>query len=189
MHLSWEDIQRWLDEYRSFGPIPGAAAAMLESFFPILPLAAIIVANVNAYGLLSGGLTSWVGVVLGSLIVFLLSRKFGRRVRMWIERKHPGLEKSIHWVETHGFTSIFVLTCFPFTPSTLVNIVSGLSRMPIPSFVAATLLGKAVMIGIVSAAGYDLESLIRQPWKAAVALVFLVVVWLFGRKLESKFLR
>ncbi|CAG7632206.1 hypothetical protein PAESOLCIP111_03357 [Paenibacillus solanacearum] len=187
--LSWENIERWLQQYESLGPLPGIAAAMVESFIPVLPLVAIIVANVNAYGPIVGALLSWLGIVLGSVSVFLLARKFGGRLRGWIERKYSGSRRLIHWVETHGFTPIFVLSCFPFTPSSLVNIVSGMSRLPLHTFVTATMLGKAVMVGIVSVAGYDLEGLIRKPWKAALVAIVLVVIWLVGRKLESRYMK
>ncbi|CAG7635914.1 TVP38/TMEM64 family protein [Paenibacillus allorhizosphaerae] len=187
--LSWEDIENWLQHYESLGPIPGVAAAMVESFIPVLPLVAIIVANVNAYGPIIGALLSWLGIVFGAVSVFLLARKFGSRLRGWIERKYPGSRKLIHWVETHGFTPIFVLSCFPFTPSSLVNVVSGISRLPLHTFVTATMLGKAVMVGIVAVAGYDLEGLFRKPWKAVAVIVVLAVIWLIGRKLESRYMK
>jgi uncharacterized membrane protein YdjX (TVP38/TMEM64 family) len=187
--LSWKDMERWLQHYESLGPLPGIAAPMLEAFIPVLPLIAIIIANVNAYGLIGGALLSWVGVVLGAVSVFLLSRKFGSRVRSWVERKYPAAQKFIHWVETHGFTPIFLLACIPFTPSALVNIVSGMSKLPVHTFVTATILGKAIMISMVSIIGYDLGGLIRDPWKAVIAVLSLVLIWVLGKKMEAKYMK
>lgn len=187
--LDWQDVEHWLKQYEQLGPLPGILAPMAESFLPVLPLVAILVANVNAYGLGEGILLSWVGVVLGSVSVFAIFRKFGGRLRGWIERKYPKSEKFVHWLERHGFTPIFLLACFPFTPSSLVNIVAGLSKVPLHTFVVATALGKGVMIFLVSFAGHNLDNLFRQPWKIALILCVFFIMWLSGRKLESKYFK
>lgn len=187
--LNWHEIEQWLRHYEALGPLPGIAVPMLESFLPFLPLVAILVANVNAYGLWEGLLLSWTGVVLGAISVFLLSRKFGGRFRRFLERTYPKSEKFILWVEQRGFTPIFLLSCFPFTPSFIVNVVSGISKIPLHTFVTATLLGKGVMIFMVSYAGHDLGSLISHPWKLAVIAGLFILLWISGRKLESRYLK
>ncbi|MGF7034355.1 putative membrane protein YdjX (TVP38/TMEM64 family) [Paenibacillus mucilaginosus] len=187
--MNWHQVEHWLKQYEALGPLPGIVAPMVESYIPVLPLVAILVANVNAYGLTEGFLLSWIGVVLGSISVFAIVRRFSGRIRGWIERKHPRSQRLIHWLETHGFTPIFVLACFPFTPSSLVNIVSGLSRVPFHTFAVATTLGKGVMIFLVSFAGHDIRSLLSQPWKIALVLGVFALMWLMGRKLESKYFK
>ncbi|PZE21715.1 TVP38/TMEM64 family protein [Paenibacillus xerothermodurans] len=187
--LSWEDIEYILHQYEGLGPLPGIFGAFLESFLPILPLIAIIVANVNAYGLWEGAVYSWFGVVGGATCVFLLVRKFGGRFRGFIESRYPKSNKFIHWVETHGFTPIFILACFPFTPSAFINIVAGISKLPTRVFLIATAMGKAVMILLVSIAGHDLGNLLEQPWKIVTIVVLLALIWLMGRKLESRYTR
>ncbi|MFC0216624.1 TVP38/TMEM64 family protein [Paenibacillus chartarius] len=187
--FNWQQLDEWLTQFEAMGPIPGILVPMSESFLPFLPLVALIVTNVNAYGFWEGLLLSWIGVVLGSISVFLLVRAFGRRFRGFIERKLPRSEKFIHWVETNGFMPIFILACFPFTPSSVVNIISGLSKLEIHKFAIATLLGKGIMIALVSFAGHDLASLLHQPWKLALIVVGFILLWLIGRKLESKFMK
>ncbi|WP_281883647.1 TVP38/TMEM64 family protein [Paenibacillus sp. YYML68] len=187
--IRWEDIQHWLQQYESLGPIPGIVAPMLESFFPVLPLVAILVANVNAYGLGQGFLLSWIGVVAGSISVFAIVRALGGRLRSMLESRLPRTEKLIHWLEKHGFTSIFLLACFPFTPSSLVNIVSGMSRIPFHTFFTATLLGKGVMIFLVSMAGSDLGGMLRNPWKLALIIGVLALMWFIGKRLEKRYMK
>jgi uncharacterized membrane protein YdjX (TVP38/TMEM64 family) len=150
---------------------------------------AILIANVNAYGFAESILLSWIGVFIGCMTVFGLVRKFGGRFRHFIDRKYPRSQKFIHWLERNGFTTIFLLACFPFTPSSLVNVVAGLSKLPVLTFVIATALGKAVMIFIVSFAGHDLNQLFKQPWKIALILVVFTLMWVMGRKVEAKFMK
>ncbi|SDD14716.1 Uncharacterized membrane protein YdjX, TVP38/TMEM64 family, SNARE-associated domain [Paenibacillus sp. UNCCL117] len=187
--LTWEDIDRWLKQYEALGPLPGVLAPFVEAFVPMLPLVAILVANVNAYGLAEGAFLSWIGVVGGAVCVFALVRTFGGRLRGFLERKLPRTGRLIHWLEEHGFTSVFLLACFPFTPSAVVTLVSALSRMPLHTFVIATALGKGVMIFLVSLAGSDLAGILRHPWKLVLILSAFGLMWLLGKKVESKYMK
>lgn len=183
-----QDIENIMDKYESFGPLPGILLPFIESLLPFLPLVAIVVANASAYGFWLGFLYSWIGVVTGAFSVFWLVRRFGGRFRQFIVRKYPKSQRLTTFFERKGFTLIFVLACFPFTPSSLVNIVSGLSRIPMYTFLTATMLGKGVMLMLVSYAGYDLTTLIHKPWKLVAICVVFLLLWLIGRKLESHFL-
>ncbi|MEK3915588.1 TVP38/TMEM64 family protein [Paenibacillus sp. FSL H7-0331] len=185
--LTWEDVEHYLNRYEALGPLPGILAPFIESLIPVLPLIAIIIANVNAYGLWEGALWSWIGVVSGAVCVFLFFRRFGVRFRNFIERKYPKAGTFIGWLEQHGFTPIFVLACFPFTPSAFVNIVAGISKLPRRVFLIATASGKAVMILIVSVAGHDLGNLFKQPWKMVAILLVFALIWYAGRRLESRY--
>jgi uncharacterized membrane protein YdjX (TVP38/TMEM64 family) len=169
--------------------MPGILAPFIETFLPFLPLVAIIIANVNAYNLWEGILLSWIGVFCGSVIVFWIIRRFGERFRSFIDRKWPRSRKLTQWLEHKGFMPIFLLACLPLAPSFFIILVAGISKMPIRVFVIATALGKAIMILLVSLAGYDLAALFKQPWRLAlVALLFIFLV-VVGRKIEAKYLK
>jgi uncharacterized membrane protein YdjX (TVP38/TMEM64 family) len=187
--LNWEDMEHLLNKFEALGPFPGLFAAWLESLFPFLPLVAILVANVNIYGLGEGFLLSWIGVFCGAVTVFWIVRRFGGRLRHFVERKSPRSTRLIHWLERHGFMPIFLLACFPFTPSFLVNLVSGISKVPFHTFITATALGKGVMILMVSFAGYDLADLFKQPWKLVLIIGVFGLMALTGRKIESKYFK
>jgi len=185
--LSEEDIQALLDRYSALGPLPGIALPLVEALLPFLPLVVFVFANALAYGMWAGFLYSWIGVCLGALLVFLLSRWFGRRYGDRIRRRYPKTERFFTWVEHRGFTPIFLLSCFPFTPSVLVNVSAGFSKMPLHTFMTAIMLGKAVMIFILSYLGADLRTLWEQPWRLAVVLAVLFLMWLGGKQLEKRF--
>jgi len=185
--LSQDDIQALLDRYSALGPLPGIALPLVEALLPFLPLVVFVFANALAYGMWAGFLYSWIGVCLGASLVFLLSRWFGRRYGDRIRRRFPKTERFFTWVEHRGFTPIFLLSCFPFTPSVLVNVSAGFSKMPLHTFMTAIMLGKAVMIFILSYLGADLQQIGGQPWRLAVVLAVLVLMWFGGKKLESRY--
>jgi uncharacterized membrane protein YdjX (TVP38/TMEM64 family) len=101
-------------------------------------------------------------------------------------QRHAKIRKLMIWIETHGFGPIFLLLCFPFTPSAVVNIVAGLSKINIYQYMLAVLTGKIVMIFMISFIGYDIRSLITQPLRTAIVLVVIFILWYVGKRIEVR---
>ena len=181
-----ENIMELIDKYRSFGPLPGLMLPMIEAFLPFLPLFLFVMANANAFGLWFGFLLSWIGATVGALLVFLLVRKYGQKRMLRFLKRSPKVQKLMAWVERHGFGPLFILLCFPFTPSAVVNIVAGLSKISIAQYMLAVLTGKMVMIFTISFVGYDIQSLITQPVRTAIVAVIIFILWYVGKRIEIK---
>ncbi|SER63982.1 TVP38/TMEM64 family protein [Psychrobacillus sp. OK032] len=184
--FSWDTLTTLTQDYRALGPIIGILLPFLEAFLPFLPLIVFIVANVTAYGLLFGFLLSWAGSVIGAYTVFLVIRKYGRARVLGIITRHEKIQKLILWVEKNGFGPLFLLICFPFTPSALVNIVAGLSNMKKNTYLWTVTLGKLIMIFIVSFIGSDIKALITQPVRTAIVVIIIVILWFVGKRVEKR---
>ncbi|WP_349410164.1 TVP38/TMEM64 family protein [Pseudalkalibacillus sp. SCS-8] len=184
--LSQEDILKWLEEYKDLGPFPGIFLPMLEAFLPILPLVLFVAGNAAAYGFFWGVLFSWIGTVFGSIFVYMLVRRLAQQRFMKFIANHKKTKSLLSWVERKGFGLLFVLYCFPFTPSALINVVCGLSKISTLTFVLAVSLGKLVMVFFISYIGHDFFSIIREPVKMIVIGAVVVVLWLIGKLLERK---
>ncbi|EFM10360.1 hypothetical protein PaecuDRAFT_2796 [Paenibacillus curdlanolyticus YK9] len=185
--LDLQHIERTLQSYSAYGPLPGLLMPVLEALVPALPLVVIVAANANIYGLWYGFLLSWIGVTLGASIVFWLARTLGSRLGAWFQRRFPKTQKFFHWIERKGFTPLFLFACFPFTPSALINVVAGFSALPFRTFLVATLLGKAVMIFSISLVSADISNFTREPWRIIVLVSVLLVMWFGGKKLETRY--
>jgi uncharacterized membrane protein YdjX (TVP38/TMEM64 family) len=185
--LDLEHLQRTLESYSQFGIFPGILLPLLESFLPFLPLVVIVAANANIFGLWLGFLLSWIGVSIGAICVFWISRKLGKNVKAKIERRFPKTERFFKWVDQKGFTPLFLLACFPFSPSSIINIVSGFSKIPFRTFVLATVLGKAVMILSISLISFNISSFREEPWRIFVTCAVIIIMWFGGKKLESRY--
>ncbi|HEX7064924.1 MAG TPA: TVP38/TMEM64 family protein [Bacillales bacterium] len=181
-----ENVRDVLEHYRSFGPILGISLPLLEAFLPILPLLLFVAANGAVYGFWLGAIFSWIGTCLGAVIVFLLFRKLARgRLKRWLERSRK-VRGTLQWVERHGFGPLFLLYCIPFTPSSLVNVASGLSDVSFRSFLIAVMLGKAVMVFMISYVGYDWLDLIQKPFVLLGIAVVVVILWMIGKRVEIR---
>ncbi|XJZ28131.1 TVP38/TMEM64 family protein [Bacillota bacterium Lsc_1132] len=181
-----EKIMELIQQYRSFGPLPGILLPMFEAFLPFLPLFLFVMANANAFGLWLGFLFSWIGATAGALVVFLLVRKFGQKRLLAFLSRHPQVQKLMNWVERHGFGPLFLLMCFPFTPSAVINIVAGLSKISMAQYILALTIGKMVMIFTISFVGYDLHSLLTKPQRSIIVAAIIFILWFAGKRIEVR---
>lgn len=179
-------VMELAEKYKNLGPLVGILLPFIESFLPFLPLFVFVFANAGAYGLLKGFIFSWIGTVLGSYAVFLLVRKFGQTKLMQRITNHPKVQKLIFWIERNGFGPLFLLICFPFTPSALVNLVAGLSNMRKTNYLVILMSGKLAMIFTISYVGSDLRALITQPLQTLKLFVIIGGLWLIGKWYEKR---
>ena len=166
----WETL---LDSFGGLGPLAPITLAMVESFFPPLPLVAIVALNVAAHGGGFGFLYSWIGVALGGSIMFLLWRRVVKRYFWKIASRSPKLERAQQWVNRFDTSSLFMLTLLPFTPSSFMHLAFGISDFDEKRYLITMLLGKGVMMAMMAIFGQSLVSSMRNP----VYLILAVVLW------------
>ncbi|WP_067840159.1 TVP38/TMEM64 family protein [Amphibacillus sediminis] len=182
-------IERLLFIYEGFGPLPGILLPFIESFLPFLPLTVIVMTNAAAYGLFKGFLYSWIGETLGSIMFFFVIRRFRHKaVFRWIHNNKQ-VGKVTSWVERHGFGPLFILLCFPFSPSSIINLVSALSNVSIYQFILAILLGKSVMIFSLAYVGSSLVSFAENPLRTILVGIGISLFWLLGKQIEKRLYR
>lgn len=106
----------------------------------------------------------------------------------WIQKikEQKQVRKIIAFFDRRGFGPLFLLLCFPFSPSALINVVAAFSRISIQQFILSLILGKAVMIFSVSYVGSSITSFATNPTKAIVIGVCIVFVWAIGKFIEAR---
>ena len=150
-----------------------ATLAMVESFFPPLPLIAIVALNVAAHGGLFGFVYSWVGVMLGGTLMFLFWRRVLKQFFWKFASRSQKLEKAERWVSRFDVSSLFMLSVLPFTPSSFMHFAFGISDFDEKRYLITMLLGKGVMVAMMALFGQSLVRSMKNP----VYLVLAVVIW------------
>ncbi|MFD2639426.1 TVP38/TMEM64 family protein [Piscibacillus salipiscarius] len=180
-------IIQLLEFYGSFGPIPGLLLPFIEAFLPFLPVIVFILANSIVYGLIFGFLFSWVSASAGAILVFILIRKLEKKFH-WVERlkEQKQVNRVISFFDRHGFGPIFLLLCFPFSPSAIINVVAAFTSISIQQFILAVLLGKAAMIFSVSFVGDSIASFAQNPMRTIIVGVAIGLFWLIGKYIEKR---
>ncbi|MCM3742405.1 TVP38/TMEM64 family protein [Oceanobacillus luteolus] len=180
-------IQQLLNQYEGLGPLPGILLPFIEAFLPFLPLMVFVLGNAAAYGLLKGFFYSWIGACIGAILVFFLMRRLSSVG--WVERKimkNKQVSRVTKWVERHGFGPLFLLLCFPFSPSAIINVVAGFSKVSTQQFILAVLLGKTVMIFSIAYVGSSIMEFAQNPMKTIVVLIGMCLFWFLGKYVEGR---
>lgn len=165
--------QTLLDSFGDLGPLAPIFLAMVESFFPPLPLIAIVALNVAAHGGLFGFVYSWVGVMLGGTLMFLFWRRVLKQFFWKFASRSQKLEKAEQWVSRFDVSSLFMLSVLPFSPSSFMHFAFGISDFDEKRYLITMLLGKGVMVAMMALFGQSLVSSMKNP----VYLVLAVVIW------------
>ena len=165
--------QTLLDSFGDLGPLAPIFLAMVESFFPPLPLIAIVALNVAAHGGLFGFVYSWVGVMLGGTLMFLFWRRVLKQFFWKFASRSQKLEKAEQWVSRFDVSSLFMLSVLPFTPSSFMHFAFGISDFDEKRYLITMLLGKGVMVALIALFGQSLVSSLKNP-------VYLVLAILLG---------
>lgn len=157
------------------GPLVAILLPIIEAFFPILPLVAFVIINVTVFGFFFGYLYSWIGTCLGTFLLFLVLRRIGgKRLEKKIQKsKHRDkLEK----VKKKKFSVLFLLYCFPFTPSFLLSGTAALTNMKTQSFLIVLLPAKCIMLLSLAFIGENVSSFFENPLKSIFYIVFILLV-------------
>lgn len=166
----WETL---LEGFGDLGPLAPITLAMVESFFPPLPLIAIVALNVAAHGGFLGFAYSWIGVLLGGTLMFLLWRRVVKRFFWKVASRSEKLEKAQRWVSRLDVASLFMLSVLPFTPTSFMHFAFGISDFDEKRYLITMLLGKGVMVAMMALFGQSLVSSLKNP----VYLILAVALW------------
>ena len=162
-----------LDGFGDLGPLEPIALAMEESFFPPLPLIAIVALNVAAHGGFLGFAYSWIGVLLGGTLMFLFWRRVVKRFFWKVASRSEKLEKAQRWVSRLDVASLFMLSVLPFAPSSFMHFAFGISDFDEKRYLITMLLGKGAMVAMMALFGQSIVSSLKNP----VYLILAVVLW------------
>ena len=174
--------QTLFDSFGDLGPLAPIGLARVESFFPPLPLIAIVALNVAAHGGVPGFLYSWLGVALGGSIMFLFWRRLVKCYFWKLASRWPKLEKAQQWVNHFDTSSLFMLTLLPFTPSSFMHLAFGISDFDEKRYLVTMLLGKGVMVAMMALFGQSLVSSMKNPVYLALAVaLWAAMYWLSKR--------
>ena len=187
MNFDWQQLtqlQFWLklkEQFADIGPLLPFLLAFLESFFPALPLFAIVIFNVTVYGNFIGFLTSYIGNITGSITVFLFFRIYLRPTVKKYTDKHLRIQQSMTWVSKQRPIVIFYLSAMPFTPSSLLNMFFGCSEFSKRSYITAIAAGKFFMIAMMAFFGYSILEISENPVFIAISIIGLIGVYFISK--------
>ena len=136
----------YVRKFGIFAPLIFLLIQIIQVIFPIIPGGASCLAGTLAFGGFWGFIYNYVGLSLGSIIVFYLSRKYGISfIRKLFSQEV--IEKYIGYIKNKKFDKIFFfIIFFPGAPDDLFCYLAGLSSIKFHKFLIIILLGKPLTL-------------------------------------------
>jgi uncharacterized membrane protein YdjX (TVP38/TMEM64 family) len=177
-----------MDQLGIWGALVLAILFILQVFLAFIPGQALMVACGFLYGFWGGFLLSWLSLVAGGEIAFLLARRYGRTfANKWISP--DVLARWDRAAEGQGIRFFAIALVMPLIPNDAMCYVAGLGRIAHRRFSIANLLGRGIACMFTSAAGAFGAGIPWQVWAVLVAILILGgLAWLVGRNRKACFL-
>ena len=153
----------------------------LQNLFTFIPLILVITINLALFGFWKGYLYSALCSTVGSTAIFLSIRYIFPD--LFTSSK---LKKYEQKVEKNGF--LFVLTgrIFPFLPTNLINIVSGLSSMKLSHFIFGTAIGNLIYGFVLASASLGVLAISNHNHTMFFIMIVIVIIYIFIRLLKKR---
>lgn len=147
------DNEILLTKIKSFGllaPLCFILIQIVQVVLPVVPGGASCLVGVMAFGAVGGFIYNYVGLVLGSICSFLLSRKFGMSIINKLF-KEKDIKKALEKINNSKYDLIFFLIILlPGLPDDLFCYISGITKMSLKKFTLIILICKPLTLLVYS---------------------------------------
>lgn len=177
---------------QSGGYLAVFALMALENIFPpipselIMPFAGFVAArgDLNVFGVLIAGTA---GSVAGALPWYYAGKVYGKerlekfadKHARWLTVTHGDIEHAMESFEKHGRKVVLFGRLIPAI-RTLISVPAGLAGMPMGQFLLYSTVGSLVWTGILTGAGYMLESQYERVAQYVDPVSKAILIGLFG---------
>jgi len=129
--------ERVLEGAGTLAPLLFLVLLAVQAVLAPLPTPALAIVGGYGFGVLEGFLLTWVGSLIGGVISFGISRRFGRGFVAGSARA----VRPARFMEENGAILIFVLRLIPLVSFDAISYAAGLSSIRFRAFLVATALG------------------------------------------------
>ncbi|GAB4437649.1 MAG: hypothetical protein OHK0026_03020 [Rhodocyclaceae bacterium] len=201
--MSGSALHLWLAGAGPWAPLAFIAVYAAATVL-FLPGALLTLVAGALFGAVPGALYSLIGATLGATLALLVARYLAAD---WVARRAGGrLKQLIEGVEAEGWRFVAFVRLVPLFPFNLVNYALGLTRIPLPTYAAASFvcmfpgalayawLGHAGREALAGAHGAIRNALLALALLAVVAFLPRLarrirqagIRWIDGRSLEDR---
>ncbi|KRL61804.1 hypothetical protein FC23_GL000462 [Lactobacillus psittaci DSM 15354] len=153
-------MKNYLKDKQVIGPILFVLIQIVQVVIPIIPGGVSLLAGVIFFGPVMGFIYNYVGIVIGSLIIFYLARQYGKPFLLHLVSEES-LDKYMKWTKNQKKFNWFFALCIvaPMAPDDVLCMLAGLTQMKFWTFFWIIILGKPWTI-----AAYSLGLVYGAKW-------------------------
>ncbi|MDO3380225.1 TVP38/TMEM64 family protein [Geoalkalibacter halelectricus] len=190
-YVTRDSLAYWVEMIRAspYTPLILMAVYILATLI-LFPISLLILTTVLTFGPLWGGVYALSGSLLGAMVAYWMGMKLGRETLEKLSGKW--LDKVNRALARKGIVAVITVRLMPVAPFTIINLVSGASRIRFFDFILGTFVGMGPGILVIAIFGRGLERLISKPdWDTLAIFLLAVAVagglfWLLRRALRKE---
>lgn len=154
---------------------------IIQNSFTVIPLILLLTINVTIFGFVYGYLWSWLTSVVAAGLIFYAARHWFQDL---ILRKMGS--KWQDSITDHGFMYVFTGRVFPFIPTSLINLASGVSSVTFKDFLVATAAGNLIYFFFLTLIPYGLLSVEMNQYSLVLFGLLFIVFFLIYKRIKKK---
>ncbi len=174
---SIEKLKKIVESGGIFSFIVFVILQILQTTILQIPSILVTIAGTLVFGRWTAFILSFIAVIIGSVLMFWIGRKAGRKFLNWL----AGQKQADKWIEriSHGKYLFFLMMVFPMFPDDILCVVAGVTNMSFKYFIITNIIARA--IGIACTVFFGSGAVIPfTGWGLLVwGIIFIVVVALF----------
>jgi uncharacterized membrane protein YdjX (TVP38/TMEM64 family) len=127
-----------------------------------------------------------IGMIIGSLTIFLLARRFGRPLVIRLIGR-PSMDRLDDLVRRGGAPFFFLIWLLPFAPDDLACVAAGLTPMPTRQFLFLMILGRMPGVAVSVWVGANAAQIQPVWWAILLAgiAVAALIFWRSGKQIQE----
>lgn len=184
-----EALEAYLEDLGAWGVWIYMGIVILQIFAAIVPGGPFEIAGGYLYGAFCGALICDAAMTIGSTLVFLISRKAGRKfVHLFFSEEQIRSVRFLHASEKKEFF-LFLFFLIPGTPKDLMSYVVGLTDVSLGTWIFITAVGRFPAIYLSTLSGTALENRNYGSFiliLVLIGLLSLAGIWVYRRKNRKK---
>ena len=136
-------MKEYLSDKQVIGPLIFVFIQIIQVVIPIIPGGVTLVAGVIFFGPLWGFIYNYVGIVIGSIIIFFLARFYGKPFILHLVSEET-YNKYMKWtVNQKKFNHIFAWCIIaPVAPDDILCMIAGLTEIKVSTYIMIIIFGK-----------------------------------------------
>lgn len=153
-------MKAYLANKQIIGPLIFVLIQIIQVVIPVIPGGVSLLGGVVFFGPLWGFIYNYVGICIGSIILFFLARYYGKPFILHLVSEKT-YDKYMKWTKNQKKYNWFFAICIvaPMAPDDVLCMISGLTEMKVSTYVWIILLGKPWTI-----AAYSLGLMYGAKW-------------------------
>lgn len=185
--INFENIREFVGENKFFSVFAFIILQILQVVVFIIPGDVINATGGFVFNIVFGSILSFIGVVLGSITAFYISRYFGYNfINKFIKKEK--ISKLVSFMESNtGFISLFIFCNLPFVPKDVLMYAAGLTPLNAKKTLTTYCLSRIPGIIIWTSMGANIynRSILGIIITLCILVLFLLLIVIIKKKIDG----